>query len=126
MLRYVAENNERYKWDCHILLSMLNTQLDTWLQRMAYWGTKADALSIYALSDMLKKHSYIVTKHRPWTTVDPSVQGTTMEILQLCPVKLVYLGENRFGRLWRKITPAPPVSTYQTEGFSTFPVFPEA
>ena len=105
---------------------MLNTQLDTWLQRMAYWGTKADALSIYALSDMLKKHSYIVTKHRLWTTVDPSVQWTTMEILQLCPVKLVYLGENRFGRLWRKITPAPPVSTYQTEGCSTFPVFPEA
>ena len=126
MLRYVAENNERYKWDCHVLLSMLNTQLDTWLQRMAYWGTKADVLSIYALSDMLKKHSYIVTKHRPWTTVDPSVQGTTMEILQLCPVKLVYLGENRFGRLWRKITPAPLVSTYQTEGCSTFPVFPEA
>ena len=89
-------------------------------------GTKADVLSIYALSDMLKKHSYIVTKHRPWTTVDPSVQGTTMDILQLCPVKLVYLGENRFGRLWRKITPAPLVSTYQTEGCSTFPVFPEA
>ena len=40
MLRYVAENNERYKWDCHVLLSMLNTQLDTWLQRMAYWVQK--------------------------------------------------------------------------------------
>ena len=54
------------------------------------------------------------------------MQGTTTDILQLCPVKLIYLGENRFGRLWRKITPTPPVSTYQTEGCSTFPVFPEA
>ena len=93
---------------------------------MAYWGTKAGVLSIYALSDMLKKHSYIVTKHRPWTTIDPSVQGTTMDILQLCPVKLIFLGEKRFGRLWRKITPTPSVSTYQTGGCSTIPVFPEA
>ena len=126
MLRFVTENNERYKWDCHILLSMLNIQLDTWLQRMAYSGTKADVLSIYALSDMLKKHSYLVTKHRPWTTIDPSVQGTIMDILQLCPVKLIFLGKNRFGRLWRKITPTPFVSTNQTGGFSTLPVFPEA
>ena len=125
MLSFVAENNERYKWDCHVLLSMHNIQLDTWLQQMAYWGTKADVLSIYALSDMLKKHSYIVTKHRPWTTVDPSVRGTTMDILQLCPVKHVFLGENRFGRLWRKITPTPFVSTYQTGALSTLPVFPE-
>ena len=48
-----------------------------------------------------------------------------MDILQLCPVKLVFLGENRFGRLWRKITPTPLVSTYQTEAHSTLPVFPE-
>ena len=74
-----------------------------WIHGYNEWhsgGTKADVLSIYALSDMLKKHSYIVTKHRPWTTVDPSVQGTTMEILQLCPVKLVYLGEKQ---IWETV-----------------------
>ena len=126
ILKFVAENIERYKWDCHVLFSMHNIHLDTWLQWMAYWGTRADELSIYALSDMLKTHTYIVTKHRPWITIDLSVQGTTMDILQLCPVKLVFLGENRFGRLWRKVTPNLIISTYQTRAPSSLPVFPSA
>ena len=88
---------------------------------MSYWGTKADELAIYTLSDMLQIHSFIVTKNRPWTTVDASVHGTDMEILHLCPVKLVYLGENRFGRPWRKLQRDPPVSTNQTNQ----PAFPD-
>ena len=70
--------------------------LDTWLKKMAYWGTKADELAIYALSDMLNVHSFIVMKNHPWTTVDASVKGTVLEVLNLCPVKLVFLGDNRF------------------------------
>ena len=95
--------------------------LDNWHQKMSYWGTKADELAIYALSDMLQIHSFIVTKNRPWTTVDASVCGTDMEILHLCPVKLAYLGENRFGRLWKKLWQDPLVSTNQTNQ----PAFPD-
>ena len=57
---------------------------------MSYWGTKADELAVYALSDMLNIHSFVVTKHRPWTMVDASVKGTSLEMLHLCPVKLVF------------------------------------
>ena len=121
MLNFVASNNERYKWDCHIFFMMHEVYLDTWLKKMAYWGTKADELASYALSDMLKVHMFIVTKHRPWTTIDPVVQGTPTEILSYCPVKLAYLGDNRFGRLWPKIIPTPSVSTLQTNVVSVFP-----
>ena len=89
---------------------------------MSYWGTKADELAIYALSNMLNVHSFIVTKHRPWTMVDSSVQDTTLEILHLCPVKLVFLGDNRYGRLWCKIMPTQLVSTNQT---GLLPIFPD-
>ena len=105
------------------VFSMHGIYLDTWLKKMAYWGTKADELSIYALSDMLKVHSFIVTKHQPWTTIDSPVQGTELEILHLCLVKLVFLGDNRFGRLWRKVISTPNVSTLQTR---SQPVFPDA
>ena len=90
---------------------------------MAYWGTKADELAIYALSDMLNVHSFVVTKHRPWTTIDSSIRGTALEILHLCPVKLVFLGDNRYGRLWLKIVPTQPVSKHQT---GLLPIFPDA
>ena len=123
MLNFVATNHQRYKWDCHVFFSMHKVYVDTWLKQMSHWGTKADELAIYALSDMLKVHSFIVTKNRPWTTVDASVKGTSMDILHKCPVKLVYLGENRFGRLWRKLQTAPHVSTNQTDLLPVFPTF---
>ena len=123
MLNFVAANNQRYKWDCHVFFSMHETYLDTWLKKMAYWGTKADELVIYALSDMLNVHSFIIMKNCPWTTVDASVKGTVLEVLNLCPVKLVFLGDNRFGRLWPKLKPSMNVSTPQT---SFQPVFPDA
>ena len=122
MLRFVAENTLRYKWDCHVLFTMHGVHIDTWLKQMSYWGTRADELAIYALSDMLNVHSFVVTKNRPWTTVDSSVNGSVMEILRLCPVKLVYLGDNNFGRLWSKIIPSKDVSTNQT---NTVPIFPD-
>ena len=53
MLNFVAANNQHYKWDCHVSFSMHEIYLDTWLKKMAYWGTKGDELAIYALSDML-------------------------------------------------------------------------
>ena len=46
-----------------------------------------------------------------------------MEILRLCPVKLVYLGDNNFGRLWPKLIPSKDVSTNQT---NTVPIFPDS
>ena len=79
MLNFVASNNQQYKWDCHIFFSMHAIYLDTWLKKMSYWGTKADQLAVYALSDMLSIHSFAVTKHRPWTTVDASVKGTSRD-----------------------------------------------
>ena len=123
MLQFVAENTLRYKWDCHVLFTMHGVHIDTWLKQMSYWGTRADELAIYALSDMLNVHSFVVTKNRPWTTVDSSVNGTVMEILRLCPVKLVYLGDNNFGRLWPKLNPSKDVSTNQT---NIVPIFPDS
>ena len=122
-LNFVAANNQQYKWDCHVFFSMHRIYLDTWLKKMAYWGTKAHELAIYTLSDMLNVHSFVITKHCPWTTIDSSVQGTELEILHLCPVKLVFLGDNRFGRLWHKLAPTQHVSTLQT---GLLPVFPDA
>ena len=120
MLRFVTENTLRYKWDCHVLFTMHSVHIDTWLKQMSYWGTRADELVIYALSDMLNVHSFVVTKNRPWTMVDSSVNGSVMEILRLCPVKLVYLSDNNFGRLWPKLIPSKDVSTNQT---NTVPIF---
>ena len=66
---------------------------------MSYWGNCGDALSIYAMSDMYGVHSCVVTKSKPWTMVANTFQGTDIDILKLCQVKLIYLGNHKYGKL---------------------------
>ena len=66
---------------------------------MSYWGNCGDALATYAMSDMYGVHTCIVTKSKPWTTVSNTFQGSDIDVLKLCQVKLVYLGNDKYGRL---------------------------
>ena len=103
MIKYVTENSRRYNWDGQLFLRLNNLSLETWINKMSYWGNCGDALSLYALSDMCGIHTCVITKTKPWTTVDSNFKGTVYDVLDICQVKLAYLGENKFGRLWKKV-----------------------
>ena len=61
---------------------------------------KGDELAIYAMCDMLKRHAFIYTRTRPWTTVDSNVGKLDIaELCMLCDVYLIYLGNNRYSEL---------------------------
>ena len=92
MLTFVAQNSERYKWDCYVYFNMHGILLDKWVNKMTYWGSRADEVSLYTLSDMLNCHTFLITGSKPWTTIHPSVVGMELELLDLCPVKLLHLG----------------------------------
>ena len=66
---------------------------------MSYWENCGDVLATYAMSDMYGVHTCKVTKSKPWTTVSNTFQGSDIDVLKLCQVKLVYLGNDKFGRL---------------------------
>ena len=75
---------------------------------------------------MLGIHTTIVTKTKPWTTVSDEYEGTVHDLLKISKVTLVYLGENRFARLWQKDDPNErsyigPNFNYQ---FTPLPVTP--
>ena len=76
ILTFIAQNAERYKSDCYVYFKMHGVLLDKWVNKMTYWGSRADELSLYALSDMLNMHTFVVTGSKPWTTIHPSVIGT--------------------------------------------------
>ena len=110
MLTFVAQNAEWYKWDCYVYFKMDRLLLDKWVNRMTYWGSWADELSLYALSDMLNVYTFVVTGSKLWTTIHLDMKGTELEMLDLCPMKLVHLGDYKF----RKFIPKqhqPSVTT---------------
>ena len=108
MLQFVAENQERYDWTAHLYLKMNQIDLNTWTQRMTYWGNGADALAIYALSDMLGVHTTVVTRTKPWTTIEGGIVSDVFELLELSAVKLVYLGNDRYATLRKKTDKCGP------------------
>ena len=108
MIKYVTENSRRYDWDGQLFLRLNNLSLETWINKMSYWGNCADALSLYALSDMCGIHTCVIMKTKPWTTVDSNFKGTVYDVLDICQIKLAYLGENKFGRLWKKVVKDAP------------------
>lgn len=83
MLVFVTENATRYSNHCFPLLKMLGLDLMSWMAKVTHFGNSADTLCLCALSEMLGVHTCVLTKNRPWTTIDPSFGGTLDDVL-LC------------------------------------------
>ena len=75
---------------------------------MAFWANPADTMAIYALSNQFGLHTSVITNSKLWTTVTPEFQGTEWDVLDISPIKLLYMGANRFGQIWKKAVPDQP------------------
>ena len=122
MLEYVTVNSERYAWDCYTLLCMSGLSLSDWRAKMAFWANPADTMAIYALSDQYGLHTSLITKSKLWTTVTPDFQGTEWDVLETSAIKLLYMGANRFGRVWKKAVPDQP--SFYGPNFNYQPMLP--
>ena len=123
MLQFVAENVACYEWDAHVLLKMHGSNLARWTASMTDFLNKGDELAIYAMCDMLKRHAFVYTRTKPWTTVDSNVGKLDItELCMLCDVRLIYLGNNRFGELKCKpeiLSPRPRLLPVKLESPKT-------
>ena len=87
---------------------MNDLTLDQWVRKLTHFDNGGDALSLYALSKMYGVHTTVLTKGRARTTVHGNYPGILEDVLQLSDVKLVYLDQNRFATLWKKISDSDP------------------
>ena len=75
---------------------MHDTNLNTWGCKMTYWENGADELALYALSDLTKQYTVVITRTKPWSTVHPDVQISDIyQLLDMCSVKLLYSGGSK-------------------------------
>ena len=109
MLEFVANNVTKYTRKCYCYLRMNDLTLHQWIRKMTHFDKGGDALCLYALSDMYSVHTTtVLTKGRAWTTVHGNYLGFLDNVLQLSDVKLVYLGQDRYAVLWKKVSPNAP------------------
>ena len=65
MLEFVAENVTRYTRSCYCILRMNGLTLDQWVRKMTHYDNGADAIALYALSDLYGVHTTVIAKTRP-------------------------------------------------------------
>ena len=82
-----------------VCLEMRNTLFERWLHRVADNQMYCDELGILSLSHMYRRHSLVVTVNKMWSTIEHSSPLNLLELLNECSVKLIYLGQLRFGEL---------------------------
>ena len=120
MIQFMTANVPRYNWDAYLYLKMHGLNLESWIQKMMFWENCADALAIYSLSDMLGIHTTVLTKSKPWTTISGDYQGDVYDLLRISKVTLVYLGQDRYARLWKKSVPSG--NSYMGPNFNYAPM----
>ena len=120
MIQFVTANLPRYNWDAHLHLKMHDLNLESWIQKMMFWENCADALALYSLSDMLGIHTTVLMKSKPWITISGDYQGDVYDLLRISKVALVYLGQDRYARLWKKS--APSGNSYVGPNFNYAPM----
>ena len=100
MLNFIAENTAHYESDAHVLLKIHGTNLARWVATMTDCLNRGDELVIYAMCDMLKRHTFLFTHTKPWTTVDGSIATLTIpELCMMCDVHLIYLRNNKYDEI---------------------------
>ena len=99
----VSENTVWYDRLGHVYFGWKNTDVSTWLKKQKFKNNAPDEMCIYALSVIFRWHTIIYNTYQPWCTVDikPGMWPEVVE--EACKTRLVYLGDNLFGELKRKL-----------------------
>ena len=93
-----------------VCLEMRNISFEWWLNRVADDRMYCNELGILSLSHMYRHHTLVVTMNKMWSTIKHSSPLNLLELLNECSVKLIYLGQLRFGELKQQpIRPPRPM-----------------
>ena len=89
-------------------LLFISNDIEKWLKMMKNNRNYGDPLMLYALSRTFQRHSVVLCANRAWSTVGTDDPIDSDRLLEICNVKLVYIGYNMFGELCEKTVPSIP------------------
>ena len=81
--------------------------MTTWIDNIND-GKPCDELALLMLSVMYHRHSLVVTKGKNWCTIASPTPLSLLQCMSTCTVRLLYLGELKFGVFkWKPQVPKP-------------------
>ena len=80
--------------------------LETWVETIANESVYCDELGLMGLCYMYHWHCVVLTQNKLWSTVQADKPLNLLDLLNICSVRLIYLGNLCFGVLtWRPCLP---------------------
>ena len=94
------------KKEVQCVLQMRSMNFEEWVHAIANETVYCDELGLMGLCFMYHRHSVVLTQNKLWSTVQADHPLNLLDLLNVCSVHLIYLGNLRFGVLtWRPHLP---------------------
>ena len=107
IINHVKQEKELYRSVGSHHLRKLKLSIEQWIKLMSSDSVFGDELMVYALSCAYQWHALILTSKGYWTTIGSDDPIKLDRLLQICEVRLLFIGMHMFGELKRKpfVTP---------------------
>ena len=117
LLENIASDMPFYQTRSAVCLQMRSIKLEAWVEAITNELVYCDKLGLMGLCYMYHHHCVVLTQNKLWSTVQADRPLNLLDLLNICSVCLIYLGNLRFGVLtWRPSLPKK-VAT-QSPGFN--------
>ena len=93
LLSDIAADVQFYQRTSFVCLEMRNTSFNQWITNLSLEEMYADELTLFLLSWLYKQHTVVITKNKLWSTLHSNSPVNEEALLDVCSVKLVYLGQ---------------------------------
>ena len=108
LLQNIADNIDFYDRCSAVCLQMRSIGFDTWVESISNERVFCDELCLTGLSFMYGRHTLVLTNNKMWSTIEMQEPLGLVELLKECSIRLIYLGQLRFGLLhWNPRLPRP-------------------
>ena len=106
LLSNIAENLAFYEKRSAVCLQMRSMNFEEWVHAIANESVYCDQLGLMGLCFIYHRHTVVLMQNKLWSTVQADHPLNLLDLLNICSVRLIYLGNLRFGVLtWRPRLP---------------------
>ena len=95
----IAADMSFYERRSVVCLQMRSMNLEAWVETITNELVYCDELGLMGLCYMYHRHCVLLTQNKLWSTVQADKPLNLLDLLNICSVHLIYLGNLRFGVL---------------------------
>ena len=117
LLKNIASDTPFYKERCAACLQSKSITFERWVEELADERVFCDELALMGLCNLYQRHCVVLTQNKMWSTIQADAPINLLDLLKECSIRLIYLGNQRFGVLtWRLRLPKKVAS--KSPGFN--------